>query len=424
MNVTEALAQADLAVCLDVAEAALRCAVSLPPGAALADVALTAAIQRLEALARMCQGHKLMLVQEMADREAHRGHAAASPEDLLARTLNLTPGEARAQAELAQGLRALPDTAAALQDGRIGIGQAVITVKKAEELQDRDDAAALIGRIDRAAAAAGQQMDRNRLSRELDGVVARAGVDVLAERERTAHRRRSLSITTRDGMTIVHAELDPVGGAHVRAALDALSRPDGDHDRRGYPQRQADALVAVCKRTLESTDELRSLGGTAQSVVLITNADALHGVAEAEPSLLDGHGPVSGALARQVCCDAEITHVVMRNDQVLDVQRDSRVATPRQRAAVIARDQACVGCGAPVSRCQVHHIKWWRDGGLTNLQNLVLVCWNCHTHIHHQGWQVTRDASGRYRTGPANTPHGYDPHLDNSIEKQAFSHTG
>jgi hypothetical protein len=303
VDVTEALAQADLTVCLDVAEAALRRVGSLPTGSAVTDGSLTAAVQRLEALARMCQGHKLTLVQEMAEREAHRGHAAASPEDLLARTLRLTPGEARAQAELAQGLRALPDTAAALREGLIGIGQAAITVKKAGELGDREDAAVLIDRLDQAAAAAGQQMDRNRLSRELDSVVARAGVDVLAERERTAHRRRTLSITTRDGMTVVHAELDPIGGAYVRAALDALSRPDGDNDRRSYPQRQADALVAVCKHALESSDALRSLGGTAQQVVLITNADALHDVAGAEPSLLDGHGPVSGALARQVCCD-------------------------------------------------------------------------------------------------------------------------
>jgi len=393
----------DLLTALDAAADLLRAAGQLPLGGAVGDGALTRAVQKLEAIGRIAQGQKLRAVGELAQREAHRGHHAASTPDLLARTLNLSPGEARAQAELAAGLALVPDTAQALADGRIGVGQAIVTVKKADEVKDRDDAHDLLAKIDATASTAGQQLDRNRLAREIDTTVARSGVDVLAERERTAHRRRRLDITTRDGMTILHAELDPVGGAHVRAALDALSRPDGDGDQRSYPQRQVDALVQLAKRALETKDEITVLGGTAQHVLLITNADALHDTPGAEPSVLDGHGPVSGSIARQICCDADVRHVVMRNDEILDVRRESRVATPKQRAAVIARDQACVGCGAPVTRCQVHHIRWWRHGGQTNLDNLVLVCWNCHHHIHHQEWQITRDTTGRYRVAAPGT---------------------
>ena len=413
----------DLLGMLDAAADLLRAAGRVPLSSAVVDVALTQAVQKLEALARIAQGQKLGVVAEIAQREAHRGQAAGSTPDLLARVLHLAPGEARAQAELANGLALVPDTAAALKDGRIGISQAAVTVKKAEEVRGRDDAEELLAKIDATAASAGQRVDRNRLARELDTTIARSGVDVLAERERTAHARRRLDVTTRDGMTIVHAELDPVGGATVRAALDALSRKDGEQDRRSFPQRQADALVLLAKRALETKDEIAELGGIAREVILITTPESLHAQPGAQPSLLDGHGPVSPELASQLCCDARVTAVhTDHSGKILNVGRTARTATERQRAAVLARDKQCVGCGAPVSRCQIHHIKWWRDNGETNLDNLVLVCWNCHTHIHHMGWQITRDGTGRYRAGP---PDLVPPHLENSIAKHthAYAHT-
>ena len=158
-------------------------------------------------------------------------------------------------------------------------------------------------------------------------------------------------------------------------------------------------------------------------VLLITTPDALHGVEGAEPSLLDGHGPIGTDLARQICCDARITAVLTdRDGAVLDAKPLRPSPTRRQRAAVIARDKHCVGCGAAVSRCEVHHIVWRRNGGRTLVENLVLVCGNCHTHIHHHGWVVTRDHHGRYHAGPPDDL--APPHLDKSIEKSALAHTG
>ena len=413
----------DLLGMLDAAADMLRAAGRFPLGGAVADVALTQAVQKLEALARIAQGQKLGVVAEIAQREAHRGQAAGSTPDLLARVLHLAPGEARAQAELANGLALVPDTARALRDGRIGIGQAAVTVKKAEEVKDRDDAEELLAKIDATAATHGQRVDRNRLARELDTTIARSGVDVLAERERTAHARRRLDITTRDGMTIIHAELDPVGGAQVRAALDALSKKDGEQDRRTFPQRQADALVTLATRGIQADGIPENLAKRAR-VLLITSAESLHGRPDAEPSLLDGHGPVSNELARQICCDAELTQVITdRNGDVLDLGDTQRLPTPKQRKAVIARDKTCIGCDAPVTRCQIHHIRWWSQGGYTDVDNLTLVCWNCHTHIHQHGWQITRDGTGRYRAGP---PDLVPPHLDNYIERtsRVAGHTG
>ena len=402
----------------------LRDLATVPLDGAVADVELTQTVQCLQAVVRIAEARTYAVVAEIEQRHAARGQSAASTEDLLTRTLQLTPGEARARTELAAGLALVPDTAKALADGRMGVGQAAVTVKKATEVADRDDAAELLATIDRTASTVGQTLNRTRLAREIDTAVARTGADVLAQRERAAFARRKVEWDVRDGMTVLRAELPPAGGAIVRAALDALSRPS-EGDSRKCPQRQADALVALAEQALKDPDGLREVGGVATQVLLVTSPEALHDVPGADPSLLDGYGPVSSDLARQLCCEATVTLVTKDPDTGrIDASDQHRNPTPRQRAAVIARDQACVGCAAPVSRCQIHHIIWRSRGGPTLIDNLVLVCWNCHSNIHHMGWRVTRGPDGRYKAGPSpaappeptGDPPDASPHLENFIE--------
>ena len=246
---------------------------------------------------------------------------------------------------------------------------------------------------------------------------------VLGDRVRLAQQRRGVWFHERDGVPAMEARLPVEGMAAVRAVLDALAKPDGAKDPRTVAQRHCDALVTLANRYLDGGN-LPDVASQRPHVLLITTPEALHGDEDVAPSLLDGHGPVGSDLARQTCCDARMTAVLTGSDgQILDAKPMRPSPTRRQRAAVIARDKRCVGCGAPVSRCEVHHIVWRRHHGRTVVENLALVCWNCHTHIHHHGWQVTRDASGRYRAGPSDL---VPPHLDNSIEKpgRVLAHTG
>ena len=46
-------------------------------------------------------------------------------------------------------------------------------------------------------------------------------------------------------------------------------------------------------------------------------------------------------------------------------------------------------CGAPASWCDVHHVKEWSaDGGLTDIDNGVLLCPAHHQWIHHSDYQL------------------------------------
>ena len=417
------------AALLETAAGALRALESVVLDGSVADVELTQWTQHLEAIGRIAAGQKLRLVAEIDRRHAYLGARARSTEDLLATTLRLSPGEARAQAELAAKLEALPETAAALRDGRVGVGQVAETAKKADELAAREGGAELVAALDAHAASYGQLVDRGRLGRELDRFTEQAGAGVLADREQRAHAKRGVWFTqTPDGLPTIRATMTVLGQAHVRAVLDALGKPDGANDPRNVAQRHHDALVVLAEKYLND-GKLPSVATQRPHVLLVTTEESLHGVEGAEPSLLDGHGPVSVETARQICCDADVTRVEMTATGTLKaIGETQRSPSKPQRLSVIARDKHCVGCGAPVSRCQVHHIVWASNGGPTHVDNLTLVCWNCHTKIHHHEWEVTRDATGRYRAHALGQPPDlHDPqhhaHFDKSIETDLFSHT-
>lgn len=287
-----------------------------------------------------------------------------------------------------------------LSRDEIGVGQAQVAGRALGDLDDGDEKA--IAELDGLVAAQAPGQDRSQLRQAIDRWGHARGGDQLAARERRAWERRRLWVGAADddGMIPLEGRLDPVGGAHVLAALNALSRPDGPHDQRSLLQRRADALTTVARQALDGGD-LPQVAVQRPHVLLVTTAGALHDVCGAAPSRLDGVGAVSAATARQLCCDAQVTGVtVNRNRDVLDAGRSRRAPSPRQRAAVIARDEHCVGCGAAVARCQIHHITWRSAGGATDVDNLCLTCWDCHHHIHQHGWQVQRQPDGRYRALP------------------------
>jgi hypothetical protein len=45
---------------------------------------------------------------------------------------------------------------------------------------------------------------------------------------------------------------------------------------------------------------------------------------------------------------------------------------------------------------QAHHIVWWRNGGPTDLENLVLVCTFHHKLVHELGWKLRRRPDGSF----------------------------
>ncbi|MGI8575715.1 MAG: DUF222 domain-containing protein [Egibacteraceae bacterium] len=455
------------------------------------DAALRSSIVALHRVESRVHAEKLRRLAELDARRAYYGDAAMTTTAWAKTRLGLTRGEAATLAKTAVGLEALPETARALRDGEIGVGQAQTAVRASDDLDahaerssgsradttpnshddsggddslggagnEGDDKATsgetgetgaqasgaedgdgdgqaddqggqqrLREQLDALAAKSGREQDRSRLRQGLDAWANRHRPGRLADREHQAFLNRWLRLGAEPGADgTVHIEgcLDPLGAAHVRAALDALARPCGDG--RSYPQRLADALTTICRNSRDDGG-LPDVAAQRPHILLITQpgqpnthdspngAGASNGAASATESAanaagaerlwasLDGYGPVSQATARLVGCDAETTTVTVNGDgETLNVGRARRDPNRAQRAAVIARDQHCVGCHAPATRCQVHHVHWWRHGGPTDLDNLVLACWSCHHHLHHAGWQITRRGT-TYTAHPPDRP--------------------
>jgi Domain of unknown function (DUF222) len=68
------------------------------------------------------------------------------------------------------------------------------------------------------------------------------------------------------------------------------------------------------------------------------------------------------------------------------------------RNAVRLRDKFCQwagGCHQPAAACEVHHLKHKGRGGVTSLDNCLLLCWyHHHVVIHRMGWTLVRHPDG------------------------------
>jgi hypothetical protein len=92
------------------------------------------------------------------------------------------------------------------------------------------------------------------------------------------------------------------------------------------------------------------------------------------------------------------THtVVVRNGVVieagglLDLGRTSRLPNRAQRRALRGLYATCAipGCCVRYSRTKLHHVVWWRNGGRTDLANLLPLCEIHHQRVHHDGWLLS-----------------------------------
>jgi len=94
---------------------------------------------------------------------------------------------------------------------------------------------------------------------------------------------------------------------------------------------------------------------------------------------------------------ADVYTVVVRSEMIIDAPgelnlgRSTRLANRAQRRALRALYATCAipGCTVRYSRTKLHHLIWWRHGGLTDLDNLLPVCEPHHQNIHNDGWTLT-----------------------------------
>jgi hypothetical protein len=187
--------------------------------------------------------------------------------------------------------------------------------------------------------------------------------------------------------------LEGVAGAVIDQALsekaDALPElPDGT--RGSQANRRAIALY-----------ELAS-GGESPRAQVTVFVDATHAIeTNGQTGVRLEAGPRVGAEALSaILCDATTEITVNTQDGVpMKYGRKSRTIPPALRRAVLARNHGhcqIAECNSRY-RIEVHHATPWSEGGTTDPDNLVAVCWfHHHIAIHQNGFTIHTTPNGQH----------------------------
>ncbi|MCP4963458.1 MAG: DUF222 domain-containing protein, partial [Actinomycetia bacterium] len=205
-------------------------------------------------------------------------------------------------------------------------------------------------------------------------------------------------------MCILRGEFDPIAGARISTQLaattDRLWRDEhGKNPTRpesSVKQRRADALETLICGSAESpasAPPTQTHHEPATTLLVIADLDTVAG--QLDNGRLANATPVPAHEIARLACEADIVPALFNTkNQPLWLGRSTRLATPAQRIAVIARDQGCIACGAAPEWCQVHHIDWWTRGGPTDIDRLCLLCSTHHHLVHEEHAEITATDTG------------------------------
>jgi len=300
--------------------------------------------------------------------------------------------KARSEVETAVELEELPRTSEGLRDGDIPYENARILAKASQEGEIDETELVDKARTQSPDKFAGTVRKHQQQRSEDDGMSR-------LEHQRSQRFARIKTDRT-DGMTVLYGRFDPITGALIETALsqkmDELWREEDPRARCSPGQRMADALAHLVTREETDQDTGKVRG---PRLLLIADYDIID--RELRNGRLGDGTPIPTEKIRDLACQADILPAIFKGvSQPLDLGRSRRTASPAQRIALVARDKACVGCGATANWCQAHHIIPWAVQGNTDLDDMCLLCSRCHHKVHDDRWQIRRKPSGKYHLKP------------------------
>jgi len=245
------------------------------------------------------------------------------------------------------------------------------------------------------------------------------------ERLRAAFEARSFRVWRgADGLQHGAIVFDPEAGEWADSVISAALRP-----RRGGPRFVSEHERASAEELVEDPrtneqlaydlflDLLRAgVGAEAKDVCgtrepgvrMVVVKDAVTGEAAQRDAfgrlIAVGHtedGRTTfdgGTIERALCLGGAVEVAVDNCGKPLDVGREERLFTPKQRLALAVRDGGCMwpGCDRPASMCEAHHVVPWSQGGRTDIDDGILLCRFHHLWLHFHGWAIERAGHGRF----------------------------
>jgi Domain of unknown function (DUF222)/HNH endonuclease len=192
---------------------------------------------------------------------------------------------------------------------------------------------------------------------------------------------RSLSFSRSNGAMVGNFVLDDHGSEQFEQAIRTASTWDGADETRTAAQVSADALVDIAAFYNANHDQPGTPRHKPHASISVDES-TLHD----RPEAFNTAGAlIDAAAVDTLLCDCTIQEVLRRDGVPIALGRTRYLIGKDLFAFVAARDGGCrfPGCDRPVRFTEAHHIRYWRHGGSTDPDNLVLLC-SRHHHTVHQ----------------------------------------
>ncbi|AYG04880.1 HNH endonuclease signature motif containing protein [Gryllotalpicola protaetiae] len=287
----------------------------------------------------------------------------------------------------------------------------------------------------------------------------RASLDTLAavrEAEHCKELRSFKRFVRASGMVHYDIELDPesdarfygpirtmlsprLGGPRFRDAAEIARARELDEDPRSNEQLMADTVVDLVECGGQSESNVLLARHRPQVMVALTAADlkkaraaqavfrahhagdhshcpgAALGLNCAGPdqgiAWIDGSDtPITATDAVRMLCGGGFTPVLFdETGQAIDVGKDQRLFTLRQRRAMAKRDGGCLwpDCPMPPDACEGHHDNPWAESSAnhkTETRDGTLFCRRHHLMLHNHGARIERRGSQYWLLWPGRDP--------------------
>jgi hypothetical protein len=356
------------------------------------------------------QARMLAAIGEVDARESWGGYGILSCAHWLGLKLNMAPVTAHEHVRVARKLRELPKVAAAMAEGRVSFTQ-VRAITRIASVENQDEW------LNVAAYATGAQLDK------MARGVARAKA---ADRGEKPKPHLSWAYDDDTGELVMTMRCPAEVSVPVVTAIEAAME-DAEILERAIRAAEAAEAASVAAANSSGSSAEESRPATAESSAEDQPYDGLRGPSVARRTtrmnallllaefylanrnrsgqvrdrarLRVYADPLTGwsrladgellppAVTAQLVQGAPIPEIPSRATNLGRLQRD---ATAYQRQILEAIDGACCrfpGCTRR-RRLHAHHIRWWSNGGGTDIDNLVLLCSRHHTLVHDGVYQL------------------------------------
>jgi hypothetical protein len=204
------------------------------------------------------------------------------------------------------------------------------------------------------------------------------------------------------------------GGPRFVAADERASADELRKDTRSNEQLAHDLLLDVLKAG--ALADAASVFGARQAgirlVQVVNRDDYLQRQLDGDRArgdapvtrIIDGGDTLPSGIGDKHQCNTGAQRLIVdTSGNPLDVGREHRLFTAKQRVALAVRDGGCrwPACDRPASYCEAHHIDHWEaDSGRTDIDRGLLLCSHHHLQLHNNGWKISRDGQGPFLLHP------------------------